>query len=210
LNCARSRFDVPGTPGAARPQISRAGERAIIIVYATLGVPIREADSCATTRPESADHDDTTPWSISRPWRANLAASAIERIRCRLRRAGRDGWEPFPKAAIYCHFVAETPLRPFQPLHSLPPRGHAGRPVIGHCLSVIGHWFLGIHSSGCSDRRQISARLNSLRGGLLFAVKVRSPQDLANARERAKRHLVQAVRCDLRHGQRGAHFRPDS
>jgi hypothetical protein len=32
-----------------------------------------------------------------------LARSAIERIRCRSRRAGRDGWEPFPKTAVYCH-----------------------------------------------------------------------------------------------------------
>jgi hypothetical protein len=74
-------------------------------VYATLGVPIREADSCATARPESSDHVDPTPWSISRPWRANLVASAIERIRCRLRRAGRDGRESLPKTAIYCHLL---------------------------------------------------------------------------------------------------------
>jgi hypothetical protein len=34
-----------------------------------------------------------------------LASSAVYRIRCRSRRAGRDGSEPFPKAAIYCHLL---------------------------------------------------------------------------------------------------------
>jgi hypothetical protein len=102
---ARDRvYSISETRGAVTQQIFRAG-RAQIIVEATLGKPIGEAGSCAMPRREWADHDDTKPSSTLRLWRANLASSAVSRIRCRSHRARREVSGTFPKTAIYCHLL---------------------------------------------------------------------------------------------------------
>jgi hypothetical protein len=40
LKCARKQFSIPGTPGAATPQVTCARECALIIVCATLRKPV--------------------------------------------------------------------------------------------------------------------------------------------------------------------------
>ncbi len=94
----------------------------MIIVYATLGQPIGEPYSCAMARRESVDHDGITPGLTSRLWRPRVATSAVQSTRSESHRAGRQGLEPFPKTAIYCHllqFCAAKSLRLFQSYISL-------------------------------------------------------------------------------------------
>jgi len=66
-----------------------------MIVDATLEKPIGQPDSCAKARRESPGLDDTKLRMLQG---ANLAPSAISRIRCRLRCARRDGWGALAKS----------------------------------------------------------------------------------------------------------------
>ena len=65
------------TTGALTQQLFYAGAYARNVIYTTLKMPIRKPDSCAMVHHDSARHDDVIPWSTIRPWRANLASSAI-------------------------------------------------------------------------------------------------------------------------------------
>ena len=214
MKCARSRFDVPGTPGAARPQISRAGECSLIIVFmrhweCRFVRPIHALRRAPNRPTTTTQHHGQSAGPGERTWLRQPSKEFVVDCVARGETAGSPS-QKLPSTAIYCHELAATPLRPFQPLHSLPSRGHAGRPVIGHCLSVIGHWFLGTHSSGWSRSPPDLGKIAKPWRRTCFPAKAHSPQELANARGRAARVLAYAVRHNLRHGQWGAHFRPDS
>src|SRR5208282_3613800 len=88
-------IEVPLSAGAARQQISRAGERAPTIVDATLDEPIGQPDFCVTPRRESPGGNDTKLRAVRE---ANVAPSTISRIHCRLRRARRDGRGTLPES----------------------------------------------------------------------------------------------------------------
>ena len=133
---ARDRvYSIPETAGAVTQQIFCAG-RARIIVEATLGKPIGEAGSRAIARREWAVHDDTRPSSTHTLWRANLASSAVSRIRCRSHRARARRLKDLPKN---CHLLPSTAILPphncydrFNRSNSfLAPQGRAGRPGPG-------------------------------------------------------------------------------
>jgi len=66
-----------------------------MIVDATFEKPIGQPDSCAKARRESPRSDNTKLRMLRR---ANLAPSAISRVRCRLRRARRDRRGTLPKS----------------------------------------------------------------------------------------------------------------
>jgi hypothetical protein len=79
-----------------------------------------------------------------------LAPSAISRIRCRSRRAGRDGRRPsqkLPPTAIYCHFGAAKPLHLFQPLHSFGGNGRAVRALLSRQQRTRGARSLAWHDA---------------------------------------------------------------
>ena len=128
-------YSIPETAGAVTQQVFCAG-RARIIVEAILGKPIGEAGLCALARREWAVHDDTRPSSTHRLWRANLASSAVSRIRCRSHRCGRDVSRTFPKTAIYCHLLPfcrrkTATIDSTVLIHFLPLESGAGRPGPG-------------------------------------------------------------------------------
>ena len=128
-------YSIRETAGTVTQQIFRTG-RARIIVDATLGKPIGEAGSRAIAHREWAVHDDTRPSSTHRLWRANLASSAVSRIRCRSHRARARRLKDLPKN---CHLLPSTAILPphncydrFNRSNSfLAPQGRAGRPRPG-------------------------------------------------------------------------------
>ncbi len=135
MDCADRVYSIPETAGAVTQQIFCAG-RARIIVEAILGKPIGEAGSRAMARREWAVHDDTRPSSTHTLWRANLASSAVSRIRCRSHRARARRLKDLPKN---CHLLPSTAILPphncydrFNRSNSfLAPQGRAGRPGPG-------------------------------------------------------------------------------
>jgi len=66
-----------------------------MLAYATLEKPVGQLDSCAKARRESPGPDDAKRRMLRG---ANLAPSSISRIRCRSRRARRDGRGTLPKS----------------------------------------------------------------------------------------------------------------
>ena len=109
---------------------------------------------------ESSEHDVTTPWWGNRLRRANLASSAIEKIRCRSHRAARDGCEPFPKTAIYCHLLPFWSRKTATPVRTVSS-------WFWFWFSVLGSWslVLGRRSSVFIPRHASEAKM-SLGGKL--------------------------------------------
>jgi hypothetical protein len=137
--------------------------------------------------------------------------SVVDRI-ARGATAGRPS-QKLPPTAIYCHFAAANPLRPFQPFQFFfAVRGHAGQPVIGHWLLLVlisRSSFLGRRRLAAVDaRRATLPDIRGLRAGgsLVFASSTPATQLLPPVKTLELNH----VRYGLRHASRRAHIRLDS
>jgi hypothetical protein len=79
---------------------------------------------------EAADSDDTWRRSINRLRKSNCVSSAIPKNHRRSHRMGRNGCEPFPKAATCCHFVPQIRYVCFNRFNSfLAHQGRTGQPL---------------------------------------------------------------------------------